>query len=203
MADFPISQRLQPGEWETIHRDNAMDTIRQGDEWRDCPMCNASRRPIVRGPHVLRCGNCPQCAGTGRVLVVEAAGAGFDPEWPAYGYELVMDLHRCDPALFTRASLEGYFKRVCNGIGMKREDLHFWDDQGLPPEKCQTNPKTKGTSAVQFIITSSIVVHCLDLLKAVYVNVFSCKPYDRDFVEAITITWFCADTFTSSYIVRT
>ncbi len=57
-------------------------------------------------------------------------------------------------------------------------DLYFWDDLGVPNEDQQTDPKTKGTSAVQFILTSTIVIHTLDLMKSAYINIFSCKKFD-------------------------
>ena len=61
---------------------------------------------------------------------------------------------------------------------MKRCELFWWDDYGLPPEECQTEPHLKGTSAVQFIMTSNITIHTLDLLGSVYLNIFSCKNFD-------------------------
>ena len=62
---------------------------------------------------------------------------------------------------------------------MEKCQVHYWDDVGVPPEERQTSPLTKGTSAVCFILTSAIVVHTLDDLGAVYVNIFSCKEFDR------------------------
>jgi len=69
-------------------------------------------------------------------------------------------------------------------------DLHFWDDVGVPEEERQTDPKTKGTSAVQFILTSNITVHTLDALGAVYVNLFSCKEFCEGPAAAFTEKWF-------------
>src|SRR4051812_31734648 len=88
-----------------------------------------------------------------------------------YGKELILDLHECDSSRFSRESLEQFFAELCDLIQMERCDLHFWDDVGVAPEEQQTDPKTKGTSAVQFILTSTIVVHTLDLTNAVYVNI--------------------------------
>ncbi len=119
-----------------------------------------------------------------------------------YGYELIMDMHGCDVSKFNRKSLENYFEKLCKAIDMKRSDLHFWDDVGLPPEKCQTQPHTKGTSAVQFILTSTIVVHTLEMLKAVYVNIFSCKGFDEKVAEKITKEWFGANGCVSHFIER-
>jgi S-adenosylmethionine/arginine decarboxylase-like enzyme len=119
-----------------------------------------------------------------------------------YGFELIMDLHDCDVSAFTRSSLEGYFTKLCDAIDMERCDLHFWDDVGVPAEERQTSPHTKGTSAVQFILTSTIVVHTLDLLKAVYINIFSCKPFDRKVAEKITKEWFGAEEYKAHFIER-
>lgn len=119
-----------------------------------------------------------------------------------YGFELIFDLHDCDVATFTRASLNKYFTKLCKAIDMERCELHFWDDVGVPPEERQTSPQTKGTSAVQFILTSTIVVHTLDLLQAVYINIFSCKPFDRNVAEELTREWFGAEKCTAHFIER-
>lgn len=119
-----------------------------------------------------------------------------------YGFELILDLHDCDESTFNRKSIKAYFEKLCDAIDMKRCDLHFWDDLGVPEEERQTSPHTKGTSAVQFILTSNITIHTLDLLKAVYVNIFSCKPYAKELAEKLTIDWFKAKTCRSNFIER-
>ena len=86
----------------------------------------------------------------------------------AYGQEVLLDLHECDPSRFTRAEIERYFIELCDLIDMERCNLYFWDDVGVPEEEQQTDPKTKGTSAVQFILTSTIVIHTLDLMSVAY-----------------------------------
>lgn len=119
-----------------------------------------------------------------------------------YGYELIMDLHECDVSKFNRTSLDEYFEKLCKAIDMRKCERYFWDDVGLPEEEKQTSPHTKGTSAVQFILTSSIVIHTLDLLKAVYVNIFSCKEFDEKVAEEITKEWFGANGCRSRFIER-
>jgi len=114
-----------------------------------------------------------------------------DPEKPKpYGHELIMDLHGCDVGTFTRESLKTFFGYLCTAIKMEPCDLHFWDDEGVPPEERQTEPHTIGISAVQFIVTSSIVIHTLPLLEAAYVNVFSCKPFDQRAAIRLIAAWF-------------
>lgn len=119
-----------------------------------------------------------------------------------YGYELILDLYECDVSTFNRESLQGFFEKLCYEIKMERCELHFWDDVGVPLEERQTSPHTKGTSAVQFILTSTIVIHTLELLKAVYVNVFSCKEFDKDKAEQLTIEWFGAKECRTHFIER-
>ena len=119
-----------------------------------------------------------------------------------YGIELILDLHGCNAAKFTRPSITEYFEELCVLIDMQREDLHFWDDVGLSEEDKQTSPHTQGTSAVQFILTSSIVIHTLDQLQAVYINIFSCKVYDPKVAEKFSVEWFGATDCSARFIDR-
>ena len=85
---------------------------------------------------------------------------------------------------------------------MQREDLHFWDDVAVSEEDKQTSPHTQGTSAVQFILTSSIVIHALDQLRAVYINIFSCKVYDPKVAEEFSVKWFGANDYSARLLDR-
>lgn len=120
----------------------------------------------------------------------------------AYGYELILDLHGCDAQLFDRDHINRFFTELCILIEMEKCDVHFWDDVGVPLEERQTLPHTKGTSAVCFILTSTIVVHTLDLLRAVYVNIFSCKSFDPDAAADFTTRWFRAVSCNRNFIER-
>jgi len=55
---------------------------------------------------------------------------------------------------------------------------------------------------VQFILTSSIVIHTLDQLRAVYVNIFSCKDFDPKTAEKFTVEWFGAAECSARFIER-
>jgi len=97
-----------------------------------------------------------------------------------YGRELILDLHNCDPKKFSRKIIGRYFRELCDLIDMKRCELFWWDDYDVPKNERQTEPHLKGTSAVQFIMTSNITIHTLDILKNVYLNIFSCKDFDAN-----------------------
>ncbi|MBI4846356.1 MAG: S-adenosylmethionine decarboxylase [Candidatus Omnitrophica bacterium] len=119
-----------------------------------------------------------------------------------YGFELIIDLHKCDVSTFNRESLDAYFAKLCKAIKMQKCERYFWDDVGVPEEQKQTYPHTKGTSAVQFILTSNIVIHTLELLEAAYINIFSCKKYDKKLALKITTEWFRAKEYNANFIER-
>jgi S-adenosylmethionine/arginine decarboxylase-like enzyme len=114
-----------------------------------------------------------------------------------YGVECLIDV-----SLFNRASIDRFFTELCELIDMEKCEVYFWDDIGVPLEEQQTLPHTKGTSAVCFILTSSIVVHTLDLLAAVYVNIFSCKSFDPVAARQFTQEWFRAKSCWDSFVIR-
>lgn len=120
----------------------------------------------------------------------------------AYGQELILDLHGCDPATFNREGIDRFFTELCDLIEMEKCEVHFWDDVGVPVEEQQTDPRTKGTSAVCFILTSSIVIHTLDLLGAVYVNIFSCKSFDAEMAKDFTAAFFAGGVVSSTSVGR-
>lgn len=125
-----------------------------------------------------------------------------DPDQLPYGHELILDLHGCDASTFNRKSIRKFFALLCKKIGMTACELYFWDDVGVAPEEQQTAPHAKGTSAVQFILTSSMVIHALDLLEAVYLNIFSCKEFDPDEATRFAVEWFHSTEHRSHYMER-
>lgn len=85
---------------------------------------------------------------------------------------------------------------------MDRCKLCWWDDYGVPPVEQETEPHLKGTSAIQFIKTSNITIHTLDLLDSVYLNIFSCKDFDINIAKQFSERWFNGKTVNSHVIER-
>ena len=113
-----------------------------------------------------------------------------------YGIELILDLHGCNTRTFTREKLSRFFVELCQLIDMKRHgDPMFWHDDS-------SIAHLKGISAVQFIETSNIVIHCLEILEAVYLNIFSCKEFDVKKAERFSIDFFGAQEQRSMVIDR-
>lgn len=106
-----------------------------------------------------------------------------------YGKELIIDLHHCNHS-FTRKVIREYFKGICDLIDMKREKLIWWDDLYTLENEKEIEPHLMGTSAVQFIKTSNITIHTLDMLCQVYINIFSCKDFDVYVASKFSAEWF-------------
>ena len=118
-----------------------------------------------------------------------------------YGKELILDIHNCDSSKFNRRSIKSYIQQLCKLIEMERCKLCWWDDYGVPLEEQETEPHLKGTTAIQFIKTSNILIHTLDLLKNVYINIFSCKDFDTDLAKNFSKEWF-KGKIVNSYIIE-
>jgi S-adenosylmethionine/arginine decarboxylase-like enzyme len=110
-----------------------------------------------------------------------------------YGKELVLDIHNCNIEHFNRADLEKFFIDLCEVIDMERADLHFWDDLYVPEDQKQTEPHLVGTSAIQFIKTSNVTIHTLDIMRRVYLNIFSCKDFDADTAKDFCVSYFAGE----------
>lgn len=117
-----------------------------------------------------------------------------------YGYELIIDLHDCNTENFTPEGIRRYSVDLCKLIDMNREDFHVWASD---PADYETDPPhLHGTSAVQFITTSSLVIHTLPKLRAAYVNIFSCKPFDSVSALAFTAGYFSGAVKAHHWITR-
>ena len=113
-----------------------------------------------------------------------------------YGIELILDMHKCDTSTFTKENLSKYFIELCKLIDMKcHGEPLFWHDDS-------NRPHLRGISGIQFIETSNIVVHALELLETVFVNIFSCKEFDTKVAEDFTKKFFKAKEVSSRVIER-
>lgn len=120
-----------------------------------------------------------------------------------YGKELILDLHEVkNTHLFTRKDLEKFVIDLCDLIDMVRCDLHFWDYEGDQEEYDKAPIHLKGTSAIQFITTSNITIHTLDEMKRVYLNIFTCKPFNEEDAIRFCKNWFDGDILNKKVIRR-
>ena len=90
-------------------------------------------------------------------------------------YESLIDLGGCKLD-FTLENIQKYIDSLCEVIGMEKHgEAMMWEDSHNKVKELQG-----GVSACQFVKTSSIVFHSFETFKSCYIDIFSCKDFDRD-----------------------
>src|SRR5512147_2139423 len=101
-----------------------------------------------------------------------------------WGLSSCIDLYECDLALMKDADAIREFVRVlCDRIKMKRfgetQVVHFGED-----------PRVNGFSMTQLIETSLISAHFAEATCAIYLDLFSCAPYDPEDAAKFAMDYF-------------
>ncbi len=101
-----------------------------------------------------------------------------------WGLASAIDIYECDPETIRDADLIRKFViELCDLIEMKRygetQVIHFGEDE-----------RVAGFSMVQLIETSLISAHFANQSNAVYLDVFSCKPYAPEVVREFAQDYF-------------
>jgi S-adenosylmethionine/arginine decarboxylase-like enzyme len=106
-----------------------------------------------------------------------------------FGWELLLDLYECDPQKVRSAeALSSFVIQLCKLIGVNAFGKPICERFGVIP-------KVKGYTIIQMLDCSTLVVHCSELKNAVYLEIFSCKPYDP-----ATVTDFCRIYFNAATV---
>lgn len=108
---------------------------------------------------------------------------------PYWGLSSCIDLYDCDLSLMQDASaIKRFVVELCDRIGMRRYGetrvVNFGDE-----------PRVAGFSMTQLIETSLISGHFADASRAIYLDVFSCAPYDPQAVATYARDYFKAQRF--------
>ena len=105
-----------------------------------------------------------------------------------WGVSSSIDLYDCDLTLMQNAdAIREFVKILCDRIKMRRygeTQVVFFGDE----------PRVQGFSMTQLIETSLISAHFADASRAIYLDVFSCAPYDPQDAAK-----FAADYFKAAY----
>lgn len=100
-----------------------------------------------------------------------------------WGKSFHIDLIECDSAALTNeAGLKRFIGELIKRINMVAHGPCYIDKFGDGP--------LYGMSAMQFIKTSSITVHCDDKGGRAFVDIFSCKDFDTDIALEYTKEYF-------------
>ena len=110
-----------------------------------------------------------------------------------WGYHAMLDCRACDIELIkSYDNVYNFAKSLVNAIDMKAfgepQIVHFGEGNKA------------GFTLVQLIETSNICAHFCNDTGDAYIDVFSCKPYDRDVVRDQIIQFFNPRQITVNYI---
>jgi S-adenosylmethionine/arginine decarboxylase-like enzyme len=140
-----------------------------------------SRRVRATAPHD------PTVAGAISVRRRASSSVLVDASPPrtyvAWGTLAAIDLHGCDRgSLADSDCIRTFVPAVIEAIGMKAHGP-------LALERFGTG-ELEGWSAMQFIETSTIVVHADEVAGRCFVDVFSCRPFDPEHAAAVAVEHF-------------
>src|SRR5687768_4733097 len=113
-----------------------------------------------------------------------------------WGISSSIDLYKCDLELMQNAdAIREFVKILCDRIKMRRygdtQVVHFGDD-----------PRVTGFSMTQLIETSLISTHFAEASCSIYLDVFSCAPYEPEEVARFAVDFFKAATYNINVVYR-
>jgi S-adenosylmethionine/arginine decarboxylase-like enzyme len=113
-----------------------------------------------------------------------------------WGISSSIDLYECDLALMQDAdAIRKFVVTLCDRIKMRRygetQVVYFGDD-----------PRVTGFSMTQLIETSLISAHFADASCAIYLDVFSCAPYEPEDVAKFAAEYFKAARHNLNVVYR-
>lgn len=102
-----------------------------------------------------------------------------------WGRSTSLDLHECNEEMLKDPKvIKRFVKELVDVIKMKRHGPTRVEQFGAG--------KLKGWSGMQFIETSSIVIHCDDKGRRAFIDIFSCKKYNPKVVANFSKKFFQA-----------
>ena len=119
-----------------------------------------------------------------------------EKEAEVWGVSSSIDLYECDLALMQNAdAIREFVKTLCDRIKMRRygeTQVVFFGDE----------PRVQGFSMTQLIETSLISAHFADASRAIYLDVFSCAPYNSEDVAEFAAEYFKAKRYNLHVVQR-
>jgi S-adenosylmethionine/arginine decarboxylase-like enzyme len=112
-----------------------------------------------------------------------------------WGYHLIIDAANCIPKSIRCAQNIEQFSNTL----VKRIDMVAY---GKPQIVMFGTGNKKGYTLVQLIETSNITAHFVEESNDMYLDVFSCKPFDISIVEAVLNKHFLPQHIKKTYLER-
>jgi S-adenosylmethionine/arginine decarboxylase-like enzyme len=112
----------------------------------------------------------------------------------SYGIEAIIDLHGCNKNKMDRENTLEFVKKV-----IELTDMEAYGKPNVYTFEDTNELHLNGTSVLQLITTSNVVVHTMPLTNLVLINLFSCKLFDvleveefsKDFFNAKNVKTIC------------
>lgn len=116
-------------------------------------------------------------------------------EYKSWGKSVSIDLFGCDlKKICSPIWIKKYIREVIKVIDMKAHGPIYIDRFGLG--------ELEGYSAMQFIETSSITVHCDETDSRVFIDIFSCKDFSPKKSADFSRIFFDASKVRFNFLTR-
>ena len=114
-----------------------------------------------------------------------------------WGYHLMLDCDNCDIKKMTdKNNIKLFIKELVGAINMVAVGEPWIEETAIGiPEK-------EGFSMYQLIVTSNISAHFVNLPKQIYLDVFSCKEFNKQFVIEVVSKFFNPTSINQNFIIR-
>lgn len=114
-----------------------------------------------------------------------------------WGYHLILDVGGCDSARMS--DKDNVYKWITSLV--KDIDMTPIGEPSIEYTAADDIGKA-GFTAIQVIVTSSIVAHFIDATGQIYIDVFSCKKFDVDTVKQSIRNYFNAEKMREFFLTR-
>ena len=113
-----------------------------------------------------------------------------------WGVSTCIDLYDCELQLMQdETAIKRFAHELCDLIKMRRfgetQLVRFGDD-----------PRVTGYSMTQLIETSLVSAHFADQSRAIYLDIFSCAPYDPHAAAVFAAQYFNARRYNAKIVAR-
>jgi len=112
-----------------------------------------------------------------------------------WGFHLMLDCSECDPvSIKSQANIYNFTKQLVKDIDMVA--------YGEPQIVDFGSGNKAGYTLVQLIETSNICAHFVNETNTMYLDVFSCKPFNTDVVKFLVGQYFGAKKVRFNFLTR-
>ena len=119
------------------------------------------------------------------------------PENTYWGYHLILDCKSCNrESLRDEKNIKTFVKALVEGI-----DMVAYGEPTLA-HFATHNEHAAGYSLVQLIETSSITAHFAENIGELYLDVFSCKPFEIEDAKKVVEEFFNPGSIKTTYLTR-